>query len=347
MNAMVNNENQSTKMNASRPTALKKIVMCVLAVACFIVIGIVVLEIALRILAPTPWYERLVKEQTHQESVGRMVGNDKLTLRHPLVETEKPPKTHRTMMIGDSFTYGWGVQDDTKIFPYLVEKKLNEQRPVPDFDRYEIYNGGVPGSRTQAWVSLFKATVDTYEPDIVLIVFFLRDGVLGVTSNEQITMIREGMERLKERSFLFRHSRIYRFLRERSEQQALAEQYLGRLKSGYLGQGEETSEWVLSKSNLLLIQDECLRRRIRFAVVIFPVLFQLDENYPLNEACDEIERFCLDSNIAVMSLLPAFMHKDAPTLWISPLDQHPNEHGHAIAADEIYGFVETLIRVGG
>ncbi|MCH8922793.1 MAG: hypothetical protein IIA67_06555 [Planctomycetes bacterium] len=76
-------------------------------------------------------------------------------------------------------------------------------------------------------------------------------------------------------------------------------------------------------------------------------LYQLDDDYPLKGVCDEIERFCRQSDIEVLSLLPTYLNEDAPSLCVSPFDQHPNAYGHALAADAIYEYIEPMIQVRG
>ena len=42
------------------------------------------------------------------------------------------------------------------------------------------------------------------------------------------------------------------------------------------------------------------------------------------------------------NLLPAFMGMDGTQLWVSPFDQHPNERGHAVAAEAMLPFIRDL-----
>ena len=81
-------------------------------------------------------------------------------------------------------------------------------------------------------------------------------------------------------------------------------------------------------------------------LLVFPVLFDLTPKYPLKDVCDEIVRFATANEIPALSLLPAFMGRDAEPLWISPFDQHPNATGHTIAAEGMIPFVERLVRKG-
>ena len=91
------------------------------------------------------------------------------------------------------------------------------------------------------------------------------------------------------------------------------------------------------------IEGTAEREGRRFAMVIFPILLQLNESYPLNDVVDTLEQFCAQNGIPVRSLLPRFTGMDAPSLWVSKYDQHPNVRAHAVATDGIVEFVEELL----
>lgn len=308
-----------------------------------LLLALVVVEIGFRVGRGRPWYERCVEEQTAHRPTRWRVGRITAPLRAPLTDKPKDPDTRRILFLGDSFTYGHGLAEPSKTFVGLIAERLNEERPCPQNQEYEVFNGGMPGSLTEEWVILFEDAVDPFAPDLVVAVFFLRDAVTGITSVQQIHEIRDGMRRLVDESLLFRHSYTYRFFRERGELTKLSHRCLERIRAGYLGGPGETLEWQRAQANLLKIRRQTLKRGARFAIVIFPVLIELHERYPLAEVCDVVDAFCRDHDIPVLCLLPTFMHKDAPSLWISPLDQHPNEHGHTLAADAIYGFLNPLL----
>ena len=105
-------------------------------------------------------------------------------------------------------------------------------------------------------------------------------------------------------------------------------------------------QWKQAQADVLAIKRRALDVDARFAMVVFPVLFDLTPKYPLKDVCDEIVRFAEADEIPALTLLPAFMGRDAEPLWISPFDQHPNANGHAIAAESMIPFVERLVRQG-
>jgi hypothetical protein len=106
-----------------------------------------------------------------------------------------------------------------------------------------------------------------------------------------------------------------------------------------LGRPDQTQEWRLARGQLLRLRNETVERGGKFVLVIFPVLFGLSGDYPLQMVMDEISRFGNVNHIPVLSLLPAFQGEEPSMLWVSPLDQHPNERAHAIAAHAITDFL--------
>jgi len=314
----------------------------------------VVAEITIRATWKQPWWEQIRAEQTwgsedadraRNEPTRFRVGPYDLPLRGAPAADPKSPATHRTLFLGDSFTYGLAV-DPPATFVGRIEARLNETRPLPGIEHYEVYNGGIPGSLTPAWHALLAAFGRTYQPDLVVAVFFLRDGVAGVTTLGQIDAIRDQMQRLARESFAYRHSYLFRFVRARYEQRALSARYLARLRAGYLGSEAEQAEWWRARIELLWLRRESHRLGARFALVVFPMLYRLDDDYPLADVVDAVTGFAADEEIPVFSLLPAFRGLHAPDLWLSPFDQHPNARAHAIAAEALWPFIEQQIGAG-
>jgi hypothetical protein len=87
-----------------------------------------------------------------------------------------------------------------------------------------------------------------------------------------------------------------------------------------------------------------LNRRIqkkegKLVIVLFPLLYDF-QNYPFQEIQDKIADFCRREDVLLLDLLPAFSRYQAEDLWVHPIDHHPNETAHRIAAEEIYAFLK-------
>lgn len=93
------------------------------------------------------------------------VHTNELGLRGGPAVAEKAAGVYRVLVLGDSFAFGFGVEDD-ETFSALLQEEL----PVPaGFERVEVLNAGVAGwSTDHQW--LFLATRGfALEPDLILL----------------------------------------------------------------------------------------------------------------------------------------------------------------------------------
>lgn len=82
-------------------------------------------------------------------------------------EIQKPDETYRIITLGDSWTYGLGV--DTKSnFSEVLENMLNSKMYCQNIKKFEVINLGVPGYDIQYEVERFKRQGKKYQPDLVL-----------------------------------------------------------------------------------------------------------------------------------------------------------------------------------
>ena len=89
------------------------------------------------------------------------------------IPLEKPDGEVRILFLGDSCTFGAGVEVD-ETFPAFVERYLAEAVPGT---RFECINAGVPGySLFQGW-RLLETVGFAYEPDVIVLSFGSNDAV--------------------------------------------------------------------------------------------------------------------------------------------------------------------------
>ena len=74
----------------------------------------------------------------------------------------------RIMTLGDSFTFGFGVEA-SESYPKQLERRLNE---VTEGERYEVINAGFPGYSTVQELRYLEEDGLILSPDIVLVGFF-------------------------------------------------------------------------------------------------------------------------------------------------------------------------------
>ncbi|MCX7959219.1 MAG: SGNH/GDSL hydrolase family protein [Deltaproteobacteria bacterium] len=97
-----------------------------------------------------------------------------LGLRGSEIQTEKPPETIRILIIGDSATFGAGVQNEEETIPGRLQKRLNDE-PYLKGKRFEVINGGVPGYDIQEIYFHYKYKLKQLKSDIVIYNFFPND----------------------------------------------------------------------------------------------------------------------------------------------------------------------------
>ena len=82
---------------------------------------------------------------------------------------KKPAGTRRILVLGDSYTWGYGVANQ-EIYTEVLEQLLQ-----PEYPHYEVLNAGVSGWGTdQQFLFLIKEGLK-YSPDLVIVAHFIND----------------------------------------------------------------------------------------------------------------------------------------------------------------------------
>lgn len=310
-------------------------------VAFGLLLGLAAIEVVARLAWTRPWYDQLVAEQADPEWKSKIRKNS-LGLRGREPASPRPEGVERVLVLGDSFTFGSGVIDDEAIFVSRLERSLSSEPGR----RVEILNGGKPGSITGDWLSLLRRVGPAFRPDVVLVVFFLRDGTRTTVGEGFFGPVRSGIAARNRDSWLYRNLYAWRWWRDRLDRREISDRYSREILLAYLGDEEQTAEWRAAQANLRTIRDESAALGARTGLVVFPILADFGPRHPFLPVIDRIEQAGIEAGLPVLDLLPAFRGEDPSGLWVSPLDQHPNQRGHEIAAQAILPFLRSLLAEG-
>jgi SGNH hydrolase-like domain, acetyltransferase AlgX len=269
--------------------------------------GLLIAELAIRWLRPqTVWsmspglfYEdesgyRLEPDyrgvSTNRTEFTHQIAINSRGLRGPEVG-EKTEGVCRILAIGDSFTFGVGVEDD-ETFPVLLAQKLTGLG-VPA----ESLNGGIPGIGVPQEVRWLEYHGLEFEPDMVLLAVFTGNDLLdatilkrgGVELVDGQVVLDEALWRPKH--WLYNHSHLY-VLIKRAVPSGLQKEIrglLGMADPGSLRRARESFEFyarretettVLGKRNTAIALDRLseLSREHGFglAALVIPDLPQVD-----------------------------------------------------------------------
>jgi hypothetical protein len=277
-------------------------------------------------------------------------GINALGLRGPETTLEKPPGVRRIAVLGDSFTFGYGV-DDHETWPAALQRALDRAPPgdAPATLRHEVLNCAVPAYDTEQEVRLLATRILEFQPDLVLVGWYLNDpamrsGAAATAAEAPPAAVRwfapnqEGalptLRRWSQALDMF-CDRLYRSAYLTYQPTAFARLY-----------DDVHPGWRRAKDALLRAQGLCRQRGIDFAVVMYPDLTRQGAHLASHEAYLAVAEFCRANDIPCLDLEPAFEREDMPSLRVHILDSHPNARAHTIAGDAVAEWlrVEGLLK---
>ncbi|MGQ0736040.1 MAG: PA14 domain-containing protein [Acidobacteriota bacterium] len=102
---------------------------------------------------------------------GQPIATNSRGQRDEEYDYDKPPGTVRLVALGDSSLFGWGIRSEDTT-PKVLERMLNEATGLPPI---EVINFATPGYNTAIEADVFALKALRYAPDIVLINFNTND----------------------------------------------------------------------------------------------------------------------------------------------------------------------------
>ncbi|MDB5392446.1 MAG: rane protein of unknown function [Planctomycetaceae bacterium] len=111
-----------------------------------------------------------------------------LGLRGPEIALEKPSRTFRIVVLGDSFVAGNGVAE-AEAFPKRLEADLNGTAPqaashLKFTPPTEVINVGCTGVSTVRAVDLYESLGKQFHPDLVILAYYVGNDLTGVVQEQ-------------------------------------------------------------------------------------------------------------------------------------------------------------------
>jgi lysophospholipase L1-like esterase len=301
---------------------------------------------------PARWDGALLLETMHYRPISRVLlrhtpycvefTNNRSGFRGRDFTVERAAGSFRVVVLGDSFTYGVGVADEETL-PVQLEAALSERSGALGV---EVINLGEPGIDTARELAHLRKHRDL-RPDVVVLAYVLNDasraeGVGQRDAAADLVMLRPQHLEVGEASSL-RDSALIRFVqhrlaRRRAHEHTLAA-YLETFDPEVNAEGLAETEAVLHE-----LEAEVEASGAQLLVALYPILYQLGDDYPLEAAHRKLGEIFDRLDIPWIDLrTAAFAGQRAEALHVHPLDQHPNALAHGLAARAI---ADELIRRG-
>ena len=230
---------------------------------------------------------------------------------------DRAAEKRRILMLGDSLTVGWGVAlQDT------FSKRIEQLYAAIGIDA-EVINTGVGNYNTIQEVEYFLTRGYKYQPDVVVLNFFVNDA-------EPLTPERSP-------SALMRSCYACVFVAGRSD--ALMRRFFGKMNwyEYYLALYDEgrSKGWLDAKDAIRRLADYCKTNRSALLIASLPELHEV-ENYRLQRITDLVRQTTDQYGVAFIDLLPYLKDHSSSTLWVATPDPHPNALAHQLIAQGLF-----------
>jgi len=257
---------------------------------------------------------------SHGFFMGQDVKINSQGLRDNEYSLAKPAGVYRILLLGDSTTFGWGVSlADTTA--KILERELNAKH-VPGYERFEVINGGVGNYDTVQEVTYYKTRGRNFHPDMVILVYFINDPEPVPVENKTFLITRSYLV-----SYLTnRFDGVLRRLGSRPDWKT----YYSSLYNDNL------PGFQACKAALVDLAAATRDDHAKLLVALLPELHQINDDYPFTAAHQKIKDVVAAENVPVLDLIDGLRdHGPEITLWVTPLDDHPNGKANALVAAQM------------
>jgi lysophospholipase L1-like esterase len=222
--------------------------------------------------------------------------------------------TRRILVLGDSITLGWGVQEED-VLTSRLQKMFD-----PDGRKVEVLNAGVGNYNAERYIDWFFSDLYRLEPTDIVVHYFLRGaetldsggGNILLRNSELAVMVWIAANRVLnqtgERSLLEHYKEVY---------------------------APDQPGWIKAQESLKKLADYAKAHHIRLYLAMMPDIHNL-KNYQFGFIHEAMQKVAAQDDYVFVDLLPAFGALSPEQIWAMPGDPHPNALGHKLMAEALF-----------
>lgn len=266
-------------------------------------------------------------------------------LRDHEYSPEKASDTFRILTLGDSFTFGYGVETE-ETYAKVLEKLLNRRAEL----KYEVLNGGVIGYNTFHELRYLKESGLALHPDLVVIGFTAGTYMGGPSGSDLFANLhhREVFEtpsspgagdRLK--FWLVRHSHLYHFVQARFWNWSASKTYAESANDGAADAARYADDlaqaWSITKDIFKDMRDLAAPQGARMSITFIPIYSNILSKEP--DVGNTLSEVGSELGLSVCNPFPILLDltQKGHRLYLLEDDGHHwNAYGHRVVAEVIY-----------
>lgn len=259
-------------------------------------------------------------------------GNEKRTdLREPIFPI--PANQGLIWFIGDSFTFGFGIEKTSQTFPDLIEKKLGN-----NFKSINLGEGGADTYKEFETITAFEKI--SPQPKAVVWSYFGND----IDANDEgpdlyekrlakNALIKLGQLFFKTKSFLLDYIYWEYFMKN---EQGNIQTYIQFLNKLYSSKDDPESPYQRHIQPIFKAANHFKEKQIPFYVLIFPFLWEGGPENASNLYAKRLSDDLKTAGIEVIDLSPMAQKMKTEDRIVSVNDPHPSATFAKLAADTIF-----------
>jgi lysophospholipase L1-like esterase len=238
--------------------------------------------------------------------------------RGPNVPINKSINEFRIIVLGDSVTFGLGV-NYTDTYPYYLERKLNQ---LNNNKKYTILNFGVPSYNTLQEVRMFILKGKKYNPDLVILQYHPND---IDDQNEFSRLYKEikGTKSLSKRDlikFNYEFDTWYHYT--------------------YLSNKSKEELWSRIEIPLRNLYEHTKQNNIKVVIFVGADLLWDSQSLEIKkEYSKRLKALTEEYNWGFLYLSPEMFVYPRDKLVVGKRDGHPNAQGHKLIGEKIYSYL--------
>ena len=166
---------------------LKKFILLIIGIIIAFILSIAIDRVLGVVLPKRLYFKAMIPGLTeiyHTKEFDAVLKISAQGLRNPIVPVPKPENNYRILALGDSFTLGFGVDNED-----TWARKLEGSLSLPG-KKVEVINAGVSGMDLEAEIDVCKAYLPLFDPDMVLLAFYSTDDFYQSAARDSETTLK-------------------------------------------------------------------------------------------------------------------------------------------------------------
>lgn len=245
--------------------------------------------------------------------------------RDPEWTPVKPLGVRRMAFVGDSFTYGWGIERVEDRFSNLIQKRLSKKGMA-----VEVLNVAKPGWNTGDEIQPIKDMIDVYHVDEIVLCHVSNDieDLIGRTATFDPKASPEpswfNIASTCLGDYLYRRLFLGR--------SPLVRDYFEELTRAY----DNPAVSAKHHERLQVVIDVCRERGVTLRVVLLPQIQDLGDGVGQTALHDRLGNWFRERGVDTVDLHSALEGEERGALVVNGLDAHPNGRAHQLFGEAIW-----------